>query len=103
MMDGHQFDPLSDLTALEGADGFIARHVAPNETEITAMLAAVGASSLDDLATRTVPVLSMPLMSVIMMRRSAPSAPASAAAAVSALMLYVLPSSSQPSEDTTGM
>ena len=38
-----------------------------------------------------------PAISVIMIRRCAPSAPAIQAAAVSPLMLYVLPSSSQPS------
>ncbi len=54
-MDGHGFDPLAELTALEGNDSFVARHVAPSETEIAGMLAAIGASSLDDLAGRTVP------------------------------------------------
>ena len=53
-MDGH-FDPLGELSALEGHDSFVARHVAPNEAEIAGMLAVVGAASLDDLAARTVP------------------------------------------------
>ena len=50
MMDG-----LEDLAALEAADSFVNRHVAPSETEIGAMLALVGAVSLDDLAARVVP------------------------------------------------
>jgi len=53
-MDGH-FDPLAELGALEGADGFVARHVAPNEAEIAAMLHEVGAATLDELATKAVP------------------------------------------------
>ena len=43
-------DPLSELAALEAADSFVSRHVAPSEAEIGEMLAVVGASSLDDLA-----------------------------------------------------
>ena len=53
-MDGG-FDPLAELTALEGADSFVARHVAPNEAEITAMLREVGAATLDELASKAVP------------------------------------------------
>ncbi len=53
-MDGH-FDPLAELGALENADGFVSRHVAPSEAEIAAMLREVGAASLDDLAARAVP------------------------------------------------
>ncbi len=53
-MDGH-FDPLAELGALENADGFVSRHVAPSETEIAAMLREVGAASLDDLAAKAVP------------------------------------------------
>ena len=53
-MDGH-FDPLAELSALEGADSFVARHVAPNEAEIAAMLHEVGAATLDELASRAVP------------------------------------------------
>ena len=48
-------DALAELTALEAADSFVARHVAPSETEIAGMLAVVGAASLEDLAGRTVP------------------------------------------------
>ena len=46
---------LEDLRALEGADSFIARHIAPTGSDIAAMLDAVGAPSLDALAARTVP------------------------------------------------
>ncbi len=46
---------LEELAALEAADSFVARHVAPSETEIDAMLAVVGAVSLADLAAKTVP------------------------------------------------
>jgi len=53
-MDGH-FDPLAELSALEGADGFVARHVAPNEAEIAAMLHEVGAATLEELAGKAVP------------------------------------------------
>ena len=47
--------PLDDLEVLEGHDSFVARHVAASEAEIAAMLAVVGAPSLDALAERTVP------------------------------------------------
>ena len=46
---------LDELAVLEGSDSFIARHIAPSEAEVTAMLAAIGAPSLDVLAARTVP------------------------------------------------
>jgi len=46
---------LEELAALEAADSFVSRHVAPSESEIAAMLAAVGAVTLDDLAAKTVP------------------------------------------------
>lgn len=46
---------LLELQALEAADSFVARHVAPSDAEIAAMLKAVGAVTLDDLAARTVP------------------------------------------------
>ncbi len=54
MMDGG-FDPLAELGTLEGADSFVARHVAPNEAEIAAMLHEVGAATLDELAAKAVP------------------------------------------------
>ena len=37
----------AELAALEAADGFVARHIAPSEAEIAAMLREVGAASLD--------------------------------------------------------
>jgi glycine dehydrogenase len=49
------FDPLAELSDLEAANSFIARHVAPSIDDIAAMLATVGASTLDDLAGQTVP------------------------------------------------
>ena len=48
-------DALAELAALEAADGFIARHIGPSETDIAAMLRVVGAATLEDLAARTVP------------------------------------------------
>jgi len=48
-------DALTELAALEAADSFVARHIGPAPDEIVAMLRAVGAASLDDLAARTVP------------------------------------------------
>jgi glycine dehydrogenase len=48
-------DALAELAALEAADGFVARHIAPSEAECAAMLAAVGAATLDELAATTVP------------------------------------------------
>ena len=46
---------LAELTTLEAADSFVARHIAPTEVEIAAMLKAVGSASLSDLAAKTVP------------------------------------------------
>ncbi len=43
------------LSALEQRDEFIARHVGPDAAETAAMLAAVGAASLDQLIEQTVP------------------------------------------------
>jgi glycine dehydrogenase len=48
-------DTLAELAALEAADGFVARHIAPSEADIAAMLREVGAASLADLAAKTVP------------------------------------------------
>ena len=47
--------PNTPLTALEQRDEFIARHIGPSEAEAAAMLAAVGAASLDQLIEQTVP------------------------------------------------
>ncbi len=46
---------LDRLAALEDHGAFIERHVAPTEDEIAAMLRAVGAASLEELAERTLP------------------------------------------------
>ena len=43
------------LSALEQRDEFIARHIGPCPSEIAAMLATIGASSLDQLIDQTVP------------------------------------------------
>ena len=48
-------EALQELAGLEAADAFVARHIGPSETEIGAMLAAIGAVSLEDVAARTVP------------------------------------------------
>jgi glycine dehydrogenase len=48
-------DVLAELAALEAADGFVARHIGPSESDIAAMLHEVGAATLDDLAAKTVP------------------------------------------------
>ena len=46
---------LAELAELEAADSFVARHIAPSEAELAAMLREVGAASLADLAAKTVP------------------------------------------------
>ncbi|KYC29209.1 glycine decarboxylase, PLP-dependent, subunit (protein P) of glycine cleavage complex [Sterolibacterium denitrificans] len=43
------------LLELEQRDAFIARHIGPNRDEIAAMLAVIGAASLDELIEQTVP------------------------------------------------
>ncbi len=48
-------DALAELAELEAADGFVARHIAPSEAEIAAMLREIGTASLEDLAAKTVP------------------------------------------------
>ena len=48
-------DVLAELAALEAADSFVSRHIGPSEADIAAMLHAVGAATLDDLAAKTVP------------------------------------------------
>jgi glycine dehydrogenase len=48
-------DALAELALLEAADGFVARHIGPSESDITAMLHEVGAATLDELAAKTVP------------------------------------------------
>ena len=49
------FDPLAELTELEAADSFVSRHIAPSPDDMTAMLAAIGAATIDDLAAATIP------------------------------------------------
>jgi glycine dehydrogenase len=46
---------LDQIRALEQGDAFAPRHIAPSETEIAEMLRVVGASSLEDLSSKTVP------------------------------------------------
>jgi glycine dehydrogenase len=46
---------LDRLTALEAADGFVARHIGPDPAEIAAMLRVVGQGSLEELIERTMP------------------------------------------------
>src|SRR4051794_37941504 len=48
-------DILADLTWLADNAGFTCRHIGPSESELTAMLHAIGAATLDDVAARTVP------------------------------------------------
>ncbi len=43
------------LAELEAGDEFVARHIGPRETDIATMLAAIGATSLDQLIAQTVP------------------------------------------------
>jgi glycine dehydrogenase len=47
--------PHTPLSALEQRDEFLARHIGPDAAETAAMLAAVGAASLDELIGQTVP------------------------------------------------
>ncbi len=46
---------LSELTALERSDSFVARHIGPSERDILAMVQTIGVASLDDLIGKTVP------------------------------------------------
>jgi glycine dehydrogenase len=48
-------NPLAELEQLEAANAFIARHVAPSDTEIGAMLDTIGLADLDELTAKTVP------------------------------------------------
>ncbi|HQC81583.1 MAG TPA: hypothetical protein PLS67_13905, partial [Accumulibacter sp.] len=43
------------LAALEKRDEFLGRHIAPRPSEIAAMLASIGADSLDQLVEQTLP------------------------------------------------
>ena len=46
---------MTTLTELENHDGFIERHIGPSNADIDAMLATIGAQSLDHLVAQTVP------------------------------------------------
>jgi len=48
-------DALAELSALEAADSFVARHIGPSVAEQKAMLTTLKAASLADLTARTVP------------------------------------------------
>ncbi|HEY6430747.1 MAG TPA: glycine dehydrogenase (aminomethyl-transferring), partial [Acetobacteraceae bacterium] len=48
-------DQLAELTALEAADSFVARHIGPSEAEIADMLSELGAATLSDIAAKAVP------------------------------------------------
>jgi len=56
--------PSPPLAALEQRDDFVRRHIGPDAGEIAAMLATIGAASLEELVAQTVPAairLSAPL------------------------------------------
>ncbi|MGH7057861.1 MAG: glycine dehydrogenase (aminomethyl-transferring), partial [Acetobacteraceae bacterium] len=48
---------LAEFSELASADCFAARHIAPSESEIRAMLAEIGCADLADLVRRTVPAV----------------------------------------------
>ena len=48
-------DPWAELAELEARDSFVARHIAPSESEIIAMLEKLGIEGLDELAAQAVP------------------------------------------------
>jgi glycine dehydrogenase len=48
-------DGLSELSELEASDSFVRRHIAPSDVELTAMLRAVGAATLEDVGAKAVP------------------------------------------------
>src|SRR5258708_3897586 len=48
-------DPWAELAELEARDSFVARHIAPSESDIVAMLEKLGIASLDELAAQAVP------------------------------------------------
>ncbi len=48
-------DTFAELARLEARDGFVARHIGPSDSEIAAMLAALGIGSLDELAAKALP------------------------------------------------
>jgi glycine dehydrogenase len=48
-------DALAELSGIEENDGFVRRHIGPSEIELVAMLHAIGAATLDDVAGKTIP------------------------------------------------
>src|SRR5260370_37727159 len=52
---GRHMDPWAELAELEARDSCVARHIAPSESDIVAMLEKLGIASLDELAAQTVP------------------------------------------------
>ena len=54
-MDVAGLDAWAELADLEENDSFVRRHIGPSEIELAAMLRTVGAATLDDVATRTIP------------------------------------------------
>ena len=48
-------DVLAELTELEENDSFVRRHIGPSEADLVAMLHAIGAATLDDVAGKTIP------------------------------------------------
>ncbi len=46
---------LDQLTALDAADSFLARHIGPDAVEVAAMATAIGVAGLDDLIGKTIP------------------------------------------------
>ena len=48
-------DVLAELAELEENDGFVRRHIGPSEIELAAMLHAIGAATLNDVAGKAVP------------------------------------------------
>ena len=54
-MDAPRLDFGAELAELEENDSFVRRHIGPSETELVAMLHAIGAATLDDVVGKTVP------------------------------------------------
>jgi glycine dehydrogenase len=43
------------MSVIPAADSFLHRHLGPRASDVTAMLATIGAASLDDLVAQTIP------------------------------------------------
>ena len=48
-------EPLAELSTLEAADSFVSRHIAASESDVADMLRVVGAATLEELVSKTVP------------------------------------------------